>query len=186
MAAIFIAIGVLKGVPNGDHLILMLYTARGGHSIVVIADIWLSSAAARDTLVPGNLCQFWFYVEIMKGIVVITDICWYSWNSGQTGYIKPMSLTAHTACKKYIYVSVLLIHLPLHGQNGRHFADDIFKCFFMNEKFCIAIQIPLKFVPEGPVYNNPALVEIIAWRRIGDKPLSEPMLTRFIEAYMRH
>ena len=26
----------------------------------------------------------------------------------------------------------------------------------------------------------------MAWRRIGDKPLSEPMLTRFIDAYMRH
>ena len=32
------------------------------------------------------------------------------------------------------------------GQNGDHFADDIFKCIFMNEKFCISIQISLKFV----------------------------------------
>ena len=31
------------------------------------------------------------------------------------------------------------------GQNGRHFPDDIFKCIFMNEKFCIFIQISLKF-----------------------------------------
>ena len=44
------------------------------------------------------------------------------------------------------------------GQNGRHFADDIFKCFFMNEKFCILIQISRKFVPKGPIDNNPALV----------------------------
>ena len=35
------------------------------------------------------------------------------------------------------------------GQNGRHFADDIFKCIFMNGKFCISIQISLKFVPKG-------------------------------------
>ena len=26
----------------------------------------------------------------------------------------------------------------------------------------------------------------MAWHRIGDKPLSEPMLTRFVDAYMRH
>ena len=26
----------------------------------------------------------------------------------------------------------------------------------------------------------------MAWRRIGDKPLSEPMLTKFADAYMRH
>ena len=72
------------------------------------------------------------------------------------------------------------------GQNGRHFADDIFRCIFVNEKSCILTKISLKFVPMGPIDNNPALVQIIAWCRIGDKPLSEPMLTRFTDAYMRH
>ena len=32
------------------------------------------------------------------------------------------------------------------GQNVRHFTDDIFKCIIINEKFCILIQISLKFV----------------------------------------
>ena len=36
----------------------------------------------------------------------------------------------------------------------------------------------LKFVPKGPIDNNAASVQIIVWPRIGDKPLSEPMLTR--------
>ena len=44
------------------------------------------------------------------------------------------------------------------GQNGRHVADDIFRCIFMNEKFCILIEISLKFIPKGPVDNNPSLV----------------------------
>ena len=35
------------------------------------------------------------------------------------------------------------------GQNGRHFAD-IFKCLFMNKKFCILIRISQKFVSSGP------------------------------------
>ena len=34
----------------------------------------------------------------------------------------------------------------------------------------------LKFVPKGPISNIPALVLIMAWRRTGDKPLSESML----------
>ena len=71
------------------------------------------------------------------------------------------------------------------GQNGHHFADDIFKCIFVNEKFCILIEISLKFVPKGLIDNNPALVQITAWRWIGDKPLSEPMLTWSTDAYMR-
>ena len=44
------------------------------------------------------------------------------------------------------------------GQNGRLFADNIFKCIFVNEKFHILIKISLKFVPEGPIDNNPALI----------------------------
>ena len=43
------------------------------------------------------------------------------------------------------------------GQNGHYFAD-VFQCIFLNEKFCILIQISLKFVPKGPTDNNPALV----------------------------
>ena len=51
----------------------------------------------------------------------------------------------------------------------------------MNEKFCILIQIPLKFVPRGPIDNNEALVQIMACRLFGAKPLSEPMLTQFFQ-----
>ena len=47
----------------------------------------------------------------------------------------------------------------------------------MNENFCILIKISLKFVLKGEIDSNTALVQIMAWRRVGDKPLSEPMLT---------
>ena len=55
-------------------------------------------------------------------------------------------------------------------QNGSHFADGIFKCI------SISIKISLKFVPKGPINNIPALLQIMAWRRPGDKPLSEAMM----------
>ena len=61
-------------------------------------------------------------------------------------------------------------------QNGRRFADDTFKRIFFNENVRISIRISLKFVPKGPINNNPALVQIIAWRRPGDKLLSGPMM----------
>ena len=61
-------------------------------------------------------------------------------------------------------------------KNGRHFADGIFKCIFLNENVWISIKISLKFVPKGPINNIPALVQIMAWRRPGDKPISEPMM----------
>ena len=61
-------------------------------------------------------------------------------------------------------------------QNGRSFTDDTFKCIFLNENVRISIKISLKFVLKGPINNNPALVQIMAWRLSGDKPLSEPMM----------
>ena len=63
-------------------------------------------------------------------------------------------------------------------QNGRHFADDIFKRIFFNENVRISIRFSLKFYPKSPINNIPALVQIMAWRRAGDKPLSDPMMVR--------
>ena len=37
-------------------------------------------------------------------------------------------------------------------------ADDIFKCIFLNENEKILLQMSLKFVPDAPIDNNPALV----------------------------
>ena len=60
-------------------------------------------------------------------------------------------------------------------RNGRHFPDGTFKHIFLIENVRISSKISLKFVPRGPISNIPALVQIMAWRRPGDKPLSEPM-----------
>ena len=65
-------------------------------------------------------------------------------------------------------------------------ADEIFKCIFLNEKDTIPIQISLKLVDRGPMDNKPALVQVMVWRRTGDKPLPEPMMAQFTDAYMRH
>ena len=61
-------------------------------------------------------------------------------------------------------------------QNGRHFTDDIFKCIFLNENVWILINISLKFVGKGLIDHISSLVQIMAWRHPGDKPLSEPMM----------
>ena len=50
----------------------------------------------------------------------------------------------------------------------------------MNENVRIWINISLKFVPKGLTNNISALVQIMAWRRPGDKPLSEPMMVNLL------
>ena len=65
-------------------------------------------------------------------------------------------------------------------------ADDDFKWIFLNENCSIPIPISLKFVPKSPIDNVPALVQVMAWRQMGTKPLLEPMLNQFDNTYMRH
>ena len=64
--------------------------------------------------------------------------------------------------------------------------DDIFICIFLNENDNIPIEISLKLVPRGPINNKSAFVQVMAWRRTGDKLLPEPMMTQLTDAYMRH
>ena len=64
--------------------------------------------------------------------------------------------------------------------DGRHFSEDIFKCIFLDKSVWIMINISLNFVPKCPINKIPALVQIMAWRRWGDKPLSEPMMVKLV------
>ena len=54
---------------------------------------------------------------------------------------------------------------------------DVFFDLRLNRRL---IKISLKFVPKGPIDNISALVQIMAWRRSGDKPLSEPMMVSLL------
>ena len=51
-----------------------------------------------------------------------------------------------------------VLNRPPPEQNGRQFADDIFRCIFANENLSILIKISQNLVPQGPMDNNPALV----------------------------
>ena len=58
---------------------------------------------------------------------------------------------------------------------------------FFNENVWISIKIWLKFVPNGPINYIPAFVQIMTWRRPGNKPLSEPMMVNLLTyIYMHH
>ena len=82
-----------------------------------------------------------------------------------------------------VWMILLLTRLP-QDKMAAVLAEDNFKCNFLNETDRIAIRISLKFVSVGLIDNKPALVPVLAWRRTGDKPLPEPMLNRFTDAYM--
>ena len=63
-----------------------------------------------------------------------------------------------------------------------HWGRDKMAAFFQttfSNAFSL-IKISLKFVPTCPINNIPGLVQIMAWRWPGDKPLSEPMMVSLL------
>ena len=56
----------------------------------------------------------------------------------------------------------------------------IFKRICLNENVSISLKISLKFVPKVQFNNIPALLQIMAWRRPGNKPLSEPTVVNLL------
>ena len=111
---------------------------------------------------------------------------------GRTDWVKPIypqqfrcvggvELQEHGLLTAY-HVHIWQV-LPQHCfsescQTSLHFADDYFKCIFLNKNVSILIKISLKFVTNGLINNTLALVQIMAWRQPGDKPISEPMMVR--------
>ena len=65
-------------------------------------------------------------------------------------------------------------------QNGHYFADDHFKCIFLNVYTWISVNISLMFVPKDQINNIPTLVQIMAWCWLGNKSLSEPMMVKLL------
>ena len=80
---------------------------------------------------------------------------------------------------KDFYISFVLTHWG-RNKTGRHCTHAIFKCIFVDEDMWISINISLKFVPQCQINNIPALVQIMAQRRPGDKPLPEPMMVSLL------
>ena len=97
---------------------------------------------------------------------------------------RAIKLVFHVACllwgdwlpHHYTCVTRFNTYRPSH--NGKHFADSIFKCIFLNENVWILIQIVLKFVPMIPINKKSAMLQITTLSQRSNKPLPEPKLTR--------
>ena len=72
------------------------------------------------------------------------------------------------------------------GQNGRFLQMIFSDAFSWMKSFVFWLKFHRSLFLRAETDNNPALVQIMGWGWIGDKPLSEPMLTWFTDAYMQH
>ena len=75
---------------------------------------------------------------------------WFEWNHMMYVLINLLTLRCPDA-NTPVFLNTLRPR-----QNGHHFADDVFKCIFLNENVLISLKISLKFVPQVPINNIPA------------------------------
>ena len=84
--------------------------------------------------------------------------------------------TQMTSQSRLVITTSIVFNSLRPRQNGRHFADDTFGRIFLNENLWTLLKHSLKIVPKVRINNIPALVQIMAWCRTGDKSLSAPMM----------
>ena len=115
-------------------------------------------------------------MENMESISVFSSLCLQvSFRSFKCSHLSNMNVIQRIQqIPLGIFFHVINTLRP--RQNGPNFADDIFNCIFLKENLWIPIKIPFKSVPEGPINNIPALIQIMAWCRPSNKPLSESVM----------
>ena len=99
---------------------------------------------------------------------------WHCWHS-ECSWCDYLHATDDISGEEYVKVSNYLTHW---GQDKMDAILQTFSNAFSWMKLWISLKFSLKFVPAGPINNIPALVQIMAWYRPGNKPLSEPMMSR--------
>ena len=166
------------------------FTHWQGIRILATAVVYFISRASRmctlwrDTTLHSSL---WSQVDLSYGWIKTTEqtLAWLAEN--RLSRCREINLSTwknltNTGLKVEVVMITLCGRVMLNTlrprQSGCHFADDTVECIFLNENVRISIKISLEFVPECPINNIPALVQLMAWRRPGNKPLSEPMMVR--------
>ena len=75
-------------------------------------------------------------------------------------------MSAESSVIYYLYT----INLLRLRKKGQHVADDMFNTFS-------PMKMSLKFVSKDTIDNRLALIRVTVWRRTGDKPYPELMIT---------
>ena len=116
----------------------------------------------------------WNSLNTYLYILIIFEI--FSWNTLFGSKTAHWGLLQYETRPKFIWT-----HFP--WTKWPPFCRRYFQMHFREWKVFYFDKSSLKVFCKGPIGNNAALVKIMAWHRIGDKPLSEPILTLFITTF---
>ena len=139
---------------------------------VIRSRVHLMNYARR--FVVGYIAGLWLFMWFVSEILGLTGLEFkHKFLLGECRWNQPRPIHTKTQqnCNR---------RLNILRQNGRHFPGYIFKCIFLEENICISLKTSPKCVPDVLINDIPALVQMLAWRRPGNKPLSEPMMVSLL------
>ena len=179
----------IDGESGVEHRLTFQYVNSDIRIHVNWTSIWRKRMSSTTTLWRTQLC--YLVRRILSSTLWRSQLC-YLVRSILSSIFCDRSLSAilrlilatDLKCVLLCYHSCPSLTDLRPRQNGRLFADDIFKGIFLNENFWLLNK--LKYVPKGLINNMAALVQIMAWRQTGDKTVSEAMLVCCTDAYMRY
>ena len=134
----------------------------------------------------------WHVIKSFSCMIAGIILCIRSACERQRYYVmSSLNGWAHAQNDPCDWMGSLLQYLDQIAYRGRDKMVDVLQKTFLNgfswmKMVEFRLKIPLKFVHKSPVDNNPALVQIMAWCWTGDKSLSQPVVSLFIDAYMQH
>ena len=129
------------------------------------------------------LCNARYVLVIRNPCQVLLVICAEKRLIGGLSTQKAIFCGNAFICLNLCYILKLLTHWETRWPP---FCRQRFEMHFLNENISIFIKHWLKSVPKVPIDNMPASVQIMVWRWIGDKPLSELVMAQFADVCMRH
>ena len=95
----------------------------------------------------------YYYIHIFAEMRLACQLADCEWNMSWMIHVQPWRV--YNTARYWLLHTVNSFHPK---RNDRLFADDIFICILVNEKFCISVRISLKFIPEGHIDKKSALV----------------------------
>ena len=181
--SLWISRALLHNVRN--YLLVVIASISGRHCTYKVLRPCLQNLAATSTCYKMGHCrrtimnkhwefasekygQFVFYLQTMVLLLINLTQCMilvqYYWYDNVC--MKPSNT----------------VEILKPRQNGSHFADDSFKCIFLNDNFQVSNKVWLQCVLEGLIDCKSTLFQIMTWCWTGNKPLSVPMGTKLILA----
>ena len=112
----------------------------------------LTALGNKRPLAPssGDFVEGWISMQMCK-------IFWHTstpWKGNHTNKHELIYMYIYIWCGCVFFAHDMFLDTLRPRKNGHHFADDIFKCIFVNKNLRIFIWILLKCVPKGLINNK--------------------------------